>query len=76
MRTGRFKVYMDDLEVPGWRTVTIPPSRTEQGEYRDGEGDRERRLWGRTTYDDLTMERGVPPGDTTLHDWREQIRAG
>lgn len=75
-RTGRFKVEIDDVEVPGWRWVDLPASSTEQGEYREGEEpDGEKKLWGATTFQDLEMERGVQPGDTRLFDWREEVRA-
>lgn len=77
MRTGRFRVEIDDVEVPGWRSVTIPSSSTEQGEYREGEDpDSEKKIWGQTTFADLEMERGVQPGDTRLFDWREEVRIG
>ena len=77
MRTGRFSVEIDDVEVPGWRKVNIPSSSTEQGEYRDGdEPDHERKIWGQTMFDDLEMERGVQPGDTRMYDWREEVRMG
>jgi phage tail-like protein len=77
MRTGRFKVEIDDVEVPGWRSVTIPGSSTEKGEYREGdEPDYERQLWGQTTFDDLEMERGVKPGDTAIFDWRQSVMEG
>jgi phage tail-like protein len=77
MRTGRFKVQIDDVEVPGWQSVTIPSRSTEQGEYREGnDPDYEKKVWGQTTFDDLEMERGLRPGDTKLHDWVEDIQAG
>ena len=77
MRTGRFKVEIDEVEVPGWRTVTIPGSSTEEGQYREGdEPDYEKKLWGQTTFDDLEMERGVQPGDTRIYDWRQDIIEG
>ena len=77
MRTGRFKVEIDEVEVPGWRTVTIPSSSTESGEYREGdEPDYEKKIWGQTKFDDLEMERGVQPGDTRIFDWREEVRMG
>jgi len=74
---GRFRVEIDDVEVPGWQRVTIPSSSTEQGEYREGDGpDREQQIWGQTTFGDLVMERGVQPGDTRIFDWREAVRTG
>lgn len=77
MRTGRFMVEIDDVEVPGWRSVTIPSSSTEQGEYREGEEpDWEKKIWGQTTFADLEMERAVQPGDTRIFDWREEVRIG
>lgn len=74
-RTGRFTVQIDGVDIGGWRSVTIPSSSTEVGEYREGE-EEERKLWGQTTFDDLEMERGVQPGDTRLLEWRDDIVAG
>lgn len=77
MRTGRFTVEIDDVEVEGWREVTIPGSATEEGQYRDGDDpDYEKKLWGQTTWDDLEMERGVQPGDSRIYDWREEVIQG
>ena len=77
MRTGRFKVEIDDVEIPGWRSVTIPSRSTEKGEYREGnEPDYEKQIWGQTTFDDLEMERGVKPGDTAIHDWHQSVVEG
>ncbi len=77
MRTGRFSVEIDDVEIPGWQRVKIPSSSTEQGEYREGdEPDHEKQIWGQTTFGDLEMERGVQPGDTRIFDWREAVRMG
>ncbi|MFP8956048.1 phage tail protein [Natrialbaceae archaeon A-CW3] len=77
MRTGRFKVEIDDIEVSGWRTIELPSSKTEEGEYREGdEPDWEKNIWGQTTFSALEMERGVQPGDTRIYDWREEVRMG
>lgn len=72
-----FTVAIEGETVPGWQSVTIPGVATEQGEYREGDDtDHERKTWGRTTYDDLEMERGVYPGDTRLHDWHRAVLEG
>lgn len=78
VRTGRFVVEIDDVEVPGWRSVTIPSRSTEQGEYREGnDADYEKKVWGRTTFDDLEMERGVRREDPDrLYEWHEAVRRG
>jgi phage tail-like protein len=73
MRTGRFIVKIDDVEVPGWHSVAIPSRSTEQDEYREENGETD---WGQTSFDDLEMERGVKPGDTRLYDWAEAVRQG
>jgi phage tail-like protein len=73
MRTGRFIVKIDDVEVPGWHSVAIPSRSTEQDEYREENGETD---WGQTSFDDLEMERGVKPNDTTLYDWAEAVRQG
>ena len=77
MKTGLFEVAIDEVEVPGWQTVTIPSISIEEGEYREGnDAKQEKKLWGQVTFDDLEMERGVKPGDTKLHDWFEEVRQG
>ena len=76
IRTGRFNVEIEEVEVPGWQSVTIPSSSTEMGEYSEGEGDYDEQLWVRTTFQDLHMERGVQPGDTRMVDWRNELRDG
>ena len=77
LRTGRFTVELDDVEVPGWQSVTIPSSTTEKGEYREGpDPDHARKIWGRTSYGDLEMERGVQQGDTRIYDWVQAVING
>ena len=77
MRTGRFTVEIDDVEIAGWQSVTIPSSSTEVSEYRESDDpDFEDIVLGATTFQDLEMTRGLQPGDTTLSDWREEVRAG
>jgi phage tail-like protein len=73
MRTGRFVVEIDDVEVPGWHSVAIPGRSTEQDEYREENGETD---WGQTSFDDLEMERGVKPGDTRLYDWHMAVVEG
>jgi len=75
MRTGHFIVELDGEELAGASSVTIPGISVEQDEYRETDTPNEE-LWGRTTFDDLEMERGVKPGDTKLHDWFEDVRNG
>jgi phage tail-like protein len=77
MRTGRFKVTINDVAVAGWRSVTIPGMSVESGEYREGDdADYEKKVWGEVTYEDLEMERGFDPSATELHDWTKDIEAG
>jgi len=77
MKTGLFTVKIDEVEIEGWQSVTIPGSSTEEGSYREGKDpDYEKKLWGQTTFDDLEMERGVKPGDTRIWEWRQDIMAG
>lgn len=79
MRTGRFEVQIDDVEVAGWQSVTIPSSSTEQGEYRE-EGKRsetEQLVFpGGDDLPDLAMERGVKPGDDRIFEWRRDVIRG
>jgi phage tail-like protein len=75
MRTGRFKVEIDDVEVSGWQTVTIPGISTESETYREGDdSEYQQQLWGQTSYDDLEMVRAMT--DTTVYDWQRKIIQG
>ena len=75
MRTGRFKVEIDDVEVSGWQTVTIPGISTESDTYREGDdSEYQQQLWGQTSYDDLEMVRAMT--DTTVYDWQRKIIQG
>ncbi|MEF8777043.1 MAG: phage tail protein [Haloarculaceae archaeon] len=77
LRTGRFKVELDDVEVSGFKRIDIPGQSTKLVEYREGkDADHHRKLWGQTEYEDLTMERGAKQGDTKLFDWRKKVRQG
>jgi phage tail-like protein len=73
MKTGRFTVAVDGVEVPGFRAVDLPRRYTETD---NGRGDDDTALWGQTEYDDLTMERGVAAKDTAVLDWRRAVEAG
>lgn len=76
MKTGLFEVQIDDVEVKGWQSVTIPGKSIEQDEYQEGnDAEYEKKTWGQPTYDDITLERGVKPGATELHDWIKDIQA-
>jgi phage tail-like protein len=75
MRTGRFKIELDGEELVGPAHVDIPSRATEQGEYSEGDAPDEA-PWGRTTFDDLEMERGVKPDDTRLYDWHDAVVEG
>lgn len=73
----RIRVEIDEEAIPGWRSITIPGSQTEEGEYSEGEEpDYENTIWGRTTFDDLRMEREFDPDESSLYDWREEVRMG
>lgn len=77
MKTGRFEVQVDGGAVAGWTTVELPSRTSDVGEYREGDSDTtSRTVVGRTEYEDLEMERGVRPDDTTLWDWRQDVEQG
>lgn len=91
VRKSRFTVQIDDVQVPGWQSVELPSITTQESTYRNGnEPEQSRRLWGRTEYGDLTMERGVEPSSagnsqipgggapvgTKLFDWYKKVRQG
>ena len=62
LRTGLVTVHIGDVDIEGWRSVTIPSTATDAGNWRNGNNeDYERPPRGRTTYDDLEMERAVEP---------------
>jgi len=72
MRTGRFVVEIDDVAVPGWRSVAIPSRFTEEDEYQEGDSGGS----GQSAIAHPDMARAVKPDDTTLHDWAEAVRQG
>jgi phage tail-like protein len=75
MRTGRFRVEIDNVEVAGWQTVTIPGISVETDTYREVDSsDYEQKTWGQSSFDDLEMERQMT--DTTVYDWRSKIIQG
>jgi phage tail-like protein len=77
LRTGRFTVEIDGINVSGFKRIDIPSTTTQQVEYREGKDpEHHRKLWGQTEYEDLTMERGAKQGDTMLHDWRQSVMQG
>jgi phage tail-like protein len=77
LKTGRFKVELDDVEVSGFKRIDIPAQSTKHVEYREGKDpDHNRKLWGQSEYEDLTMERGAKKGDTKLIDWRKKVTQG
>jgi phage tail-like protein len=71
MRTGRFEVQIDSVEVAGFRRIDLPRRYSEVDTGPEG-----RKRIGQTSFDDLTMERGVKPGATELVDWRVAIEEG
>jgi phage tail-like protein len=74
MRTGRFEVEIDGVELPGFRTVNLPTRRSQESDYREGGG--AKKTWGQPTFDDLSMERGLAPEENQLHDWRLALEQG
>ncbi|MEF8894482.1 phage tail protein [Halodesulfurarchaeum sp.] len=76
MKTGRFKVEIETIEIPGFRYIDLPSRSTEQGEYREGNDTNEKKVWGQTTWEDLKMERSLAPGSSELLDWRRAVEAG
>lgn len=76
LRTGLFEVYIDDVLIEGWRSITLPGISIEEGGYKEGDDGEEKRVWGDHSYDDLQMERGVIPGDSRLYDWAQQAVQG
>lgn len=77
LRASMFKVELDGVQVKGFKNIDLPEQKTQQVEYREGnDPDFNRRLWGRTQYEDLVLERGVKKGDTKLYDWRKKVNQG
>lgn len=80
LRRSNFEVEMElpGGQVAGWKSIQLPSVTTEVANYREGnqpDSDAQR-LWGRTQYDDLTMERGVKQGEMMLWDWRKKAMEG
>jgi phage tail-like protein len=77
LRTGRFVVEIDGVEVSGFGRIELPARYSEAvPDQEGGEPDQYSNLQGRTEYDDLTMVRGARKGDTTLVDWRRAVEEG
>ncbi len=60
-----FLVEIDDVEVQGWTSAKLPSSSTEPSDTG----------WGETIDQDLELERVVQADDTTLYDWKEEVRS-
>ncbi|WP_276257963.1 DUF6517 family protein [Haloglomus litoreum] len=75
LRTGRFVVELDGVEVSGFQVVDLPARSTGLVDS-GGESGGQRRTMGQTEYEDLTMERGMRKGDSTLDDWRTSVDQG
>ncbi|WP_254822942.1 phage tail protein [Haloglomus halophilum] len=77
LRTGRFVVEIDGVQVDGFQVVDLPARSTKETEYREGsDPDHQRKLAGGTEYEDLTMERGAKKNDASLYEWRRSIDQG
>jgi phage tail-like protein len=77
LRPNRFKVELDGITIGGFKRVEIPSQRTQQIEYREGnEAAHQKRLWGKTSYDDLILERGAKKKNGDLYKWRENVQQG
>lgn len=73
-RTTRYVVEVDDREIVGIHNIDLPGSKTEQGEYREGDDTGDRKLFGMTTFEDLVIERGMSfRGDEFFHNWRNDV---
>jgi phage tail-like protein len=68
VRTSRFSVELDGVEVDGFRTVDLPRrySASENGDQGQG----------RSRYGPLELRRVLRRGDTQLHDWRTAVEEG
>jgi len=77
LRPNRFAVELDGITIAGFQRVEIPSKRTEQIEYREGNDPaHHRRLWGRSTYEDLILERGANKENADLYKWRTRVDEG
>lgn len=74
--TGSFSVTIGGTTIDEWERVQIPGDRSSKVERESTDGDHTRSLLGQTEYEMLEMEREMKPGDTTLVDWRKDIRQG
>ncbi len=71
-----FLIEMDGITQAGFKECSGLDSTTEIVEYREGgENSASRKLWGRTSYSDITLKRGLTDSDE-LWQWRSKVVSG
>jgi phage tail-like protein len=72
-RNFKFRVEINGTDM-GFRTVSGLKESTEIIEYREGgENETPRKLPGQTTFENVTLERGMAADGSDLLGWRDQI---
>jgi phage tail-like protein len=72
-RNFKFRVVIDGADM-GFRTISGLKEMTEIIEYREGgENETPRKLPGQTTFENVTLERGIAADGSDLLAWRKQI---
>jgi phage tail-like protein len=72
-RNFKYEVEIDGFVRAGFSKITGLKETTESIEYREGgENETPHKLPGQTTYDDLTLERGMS-NDSDFINWRKMI---
>jgi phage tail-like protein len=75
-RGFRFLLEIDGVTEAGFNQASIPEAQTELVEYRNGnEAPTMRKLGGRVTYGNLTLQRGVTDS-LELYEWFRSVEQG
>lgn len=72
-----FLVEIDGIAVAGFSRVSMPASRADALEYREGNDlGPDRKLLGAVHHDDLVLARGVRGESLELYEWWKQVEDG
>ena len=77
LRTGRFTVELDDVEVTGFKRIDIPGQSTTHVEYREGnDPPHSRKLTSLNDFGNLSLEKGTTEDSIALYEWRKLVEQG
>lgn len=76
-RNARFRLEIDQIDVAGFSSATIPENSTEEIEYREGtDPPTARKLGSLNDYGTLTLETGTTDSSIELYEWRRLVEQG